>query len=87
MKTKLPDGRVFETMPILNIKFNSQEPVYKFEFSTTDRQIKSSSRHLWAVWDKHTHTLDMVRMDTIDVEKHELLIQGWDTHDCDVQEI
>ncbi len=78
MKTVLPDGRVFETQPFLKIQFNPAEPVYKFEFVTSDRTVKSSARHLWAVWDKHSKDVDMIRMDAIEIEKHELLIQGWE---------
>ena len=78
MKTVLPDGRVFETMPFLKIEYNPSEPVYKFEFITSDRSVKSSARHLWAVWDKKQRNVDMVRMDAIEIENHELLIQGWE---------
>lgn len=78
MKTILPDGRVFETIPFEFIEYNPTEPVYSFKFATKDRNVKSSARHLWAVWDKTSHTIDMIRMDAIDIEKHELLIQGWE---------
>lgn len=78
MKTILSDGRVFETLPFLSIQYNPNEPVYKFIFITSDRNVKSSERHLWAVWDKKTYDVGMIRMDEIDIEKHELLIQGWE---------
>ena len=78
MKTVLPDGRVFETLPFLQIQYMPDEPVYKFEFITHDRKVKSSARHEWAVWDKHAKDFDMVRMDKIIIEKHELLVQGWE---------
>lgn len=78
MKTILPDGRVFETLPFLSITFNPDEPVYKFTFVTSDRNVKSSSRHLWAIWDKVEKNVDMIRMDEIDIDNHELLVQGWE---------
>lgn len=78
MKTVLPDGRIFETLPFIQIQYNPEEPVYKFEFVTSDRKVKSSARHLWAVWDKVSRDIDMVRMDEIIIEKHELLVQGWE---------
>ena len=77
MKTMLPDGRVFETMTFLEIHFNPEEPVYKFEFITQDRKVKSSARHRWAVWEKQILDFSMVRMDAIDIDNHELLVQGW----------
>lgn len=78
MKTILPDGRVFETLPFLQIQYTPEEPVYKFEFVTPDRKVKSSARHLWAVWDKKKKDIDLIRMDEIIIEKHELLVQGWE---------
>jgi hypothetical protein len=78
MKTVLSDGRIFETLPFLNIVCNDNDPVYKFEFETSDRTVKSSARHLWAVWDRERNDIDMIRMDTIDICRHELLIQGWE---------
>lgn len=78
MKTILDDGRVFETKPFISIVFNPEEKVYKYTFLTDDRSVKSSARHEWAVWDKDAKNIDMIRMDTIDIDKHELLIQGWE---------
>jgi len=77
LKTILPDGRVFETQPFISLKYKSEEMVYKFEFETIDRHIKSSERHLWAVWDKVNKTVDMIAMKEIKKEQHELLIQSW----------
>ena len=77
LKTILSDGRVFETQPFTNIIYNPDELVYKFEFDTVDRHVRSSARHLWAVWDKVNKTLDMISMKDIKIEQHELLIQGW----------
>ena len=77
MKSALDDGRVFETKPFLEINLIPDEPVYKFVFLTDDRKVKSSARHEWAVWNKITKKIEMVRMDTIDIAVHELLIQGW----------
>ena len=78
MKTLLPDGRVFETKEFIAIVYHPNEPVYKYTFITDDRKVKSSARHEWAVWDKETKEIEMLRMDTIDQHKHELLIQGWE---------
>lgn len=77
MKTVLPDGRTFETMPFLNIEYDSSKPVYKYKFSTKDRTVESSERHEWIVWNKETKDIDLIRMDEIDSNKHELLIQDW----------
>jgi len=77
MKTVLPDGRVFETMPFLKIDYNPNEKVYKYTYETRDRTVKSSAGHTWGVWDKQTKDILMVKMDNINLEKHELLIQGW----------
>jgi hypothetical protein len=78
MKTILPDGRVFETKEFISIQYNPEEPVYKYTFLTDDRKVQSSARHEWAVWNKETKDVDMIRMDTIDINQHELLIQGWE---------
>lgn len=78
MKTILPDGRVFETIPFIAILYYPEEPVYKFEFITSDRCVKSSSRHTWGVWDKENKNITMIRMDEININQHELLIQGWE---------
>ena len=77
MKTVLPDGRVFETMPFTKITYNPDEMVYKYTFETKDRSVKSSSRHEWGVWDKKTKDILMKRMEDITIEDDELLIQGW----------
>ena len=81
VKTVLPDGRFFETLPFINIIHIPDEPVYKFKFDTADRSVKSSSRHQWAVWNKQTKRIEMLRMDMISVDNHELLVQGWEKHD------
>lgn len=78
VKTLLSDGRIFETLPFIEIQYKPEEPVYKFEFITPDRKVRSSARHLWAVWDKQTRDIEMIRMDEIVIEKHELLVQGWE---------
>lgn len=78
MKTVLPDGRVFETKPFIKIEYNPEEPVYKYTFRTDDRDVKSSARHEWAVWDKKTKDVDMIKMSEIKIEQHELLTQGWE---------
>lgn len=78
MKTVLPDGRVFETMPFTEINYNPDEMVYKYTFETTDRSVKSSSRHEWGVWDKKTKEILMKKMEDITIEDDELLIQGWE---------
>ena len=78
MKTQLPDGRIFQTLPFLDIVYRPDEKVYKFEFVTSDRKVKSSERHLWAVWNKIEFDIDMIRMDEININKHELLIQYWE---------
>ncbi len=83
MKTILPDGRVFETMPFIMISYNPDEMVYKYIFKTKDRTVKSSSRHEWGVWDKKTKEILMKRMEDITIEVDELLIQGWE-HDSTV---
>jgi len=77
MKTVLDDGRVFETMPFIKIEYNPDEPVYKYFFVTADRTVKSSARHVWAVWDTQNRDVALTRMDAIDVDRHELLVQGW----------
>jgi len=77
MKTILEDGRIFETKPFLEIQYNPKELVYKFKFVTDDRIVTSSPTHLWAVWDKKTKDICMKQMDVIDINMHELLIQGW----------
>lgn len=76
MKTILPDGRIFETKLFLTIDFDDSEPVYKYQFTTDDRIVKSSARHTWAVWDKTHKLCAMIEMSMIDKEKHELLVQG-----------
>jgi len=76
MKTRLGDGRVFETMPFEVIQRDPSQPVYEFVFVTKDRQVRSSARHTWMVWNKKSSNVEMVRMDAIDVEKHELLVQS-----------
>lgn len=76
MKTVLDDGRIFETKPFLNIEFKENEPVYKYVYTTDDRIVKSSARHTWAVWNKKSKQFAMIRMDKIDISKHELLVQG-----------
>lgn len=78
MIATLPDGRIFETKEFITILHKPEEPVYKYLFVTDDRKVKSSARHEWAVWDKEEKTIDMIRMDAIDIDKHELLIQGWE---------
>lgn len=78
MKTLLSDGRIFETKPFLSIEYNNAEPVYKYEFKTDDRVVKSSSRHEWVVWDRKMKEVVMLKMDTISMDNHELIIQGWD---------
>jgi len=78
MKTVLPDGRVFETMPFTSILFKPEEMVYKYLFETIDRSVKSSSRHEWAVWDKKLKEVLLKRMEDITIEADELLIQGWE---------
>jgi hypothetical protein len=78
LKTTLPDGRVFETLPFIQIDYDPLEPVYKFAFITSDRKVRSSARHLWAVWDKKARDVSMIRMDAIDIDNHELLVQGWE---------
>jgi len=78
MKTTLPDGRIFETVPFLEINYISEEPVYKFVFRTPEREVKSSARHKWLVWDKKLNDFFMLTMEEINIEKHELLIQGWE---------
>lgn len=78
MKTILPDGRVFETSPFLDIIFKDEEPVYKYFFITKDREVKSSARHEWGVWDKKTKEVVMKRMEDITIENDELLLQGWE---------
>lgn len=75
MKAISPDGRVFETLEFLKIEFDHTEPVYKYKFSTKDRIVTSSARHLWGVWDKKTKKLKMIKMSDIDIERHELLVQ------------
>lgn len=77
MKTKLDDGRIFETIPFLEINFNDAERVYKFEFITKERRVKSSSQHRWLVWDKEIASIYLERMNKIDINKHELIVQGW----------
>ena len=77
MKTILPDGRIFETKEFLSITYDPEEPVYKYTFITDDRKVKSSARHKWAICDKVKKEIDFIRMDEIDIEKHELLIQNW----------
>jgi len=77
MQTVLADGRIFYTMPFLKIEFNPNEKVYKYIFETNDRIVKSSSRHEWGVWDKSSKEILMKKMEDIDIEKDELLIQGW----------
>jgi hypothetical protein len=75
MKTRLEDGRVFETMPFESIQEIPSESVYKFVFTTRDRIVKSSARHKWVVWNKKTSKIGMVRMDKIGIDKHELFVQ------------
>jgi|LakMenE18May11ns_1017448.scaffolds.fasta_scaffold7820010_1 hypothetical protein len=75
MITKLPDGRIFETTPILTILYDANEPVYKYTFTTIDRSVKSSARHNWVVWNKLLKDVDLVKMDSIDTNIHELLLQ------------
>lgn len=77
MISKLPDGRVFETKPFLIIIFNPNEKVYKYTFITDDRKVKSSARHEWVVWDKVKKDIVMKRMDVINIDVDELLVQGW----------
>lgn len=81
MKTVLPDGRVFETQPFLTIETDDTEPVYIYTFTTNDRTVKSSAGHEWGVWNKKTKSLEMVKMQYISKEDHELLIQGWEDVD------
>lgn len=78
MKTILSDGRIFETQEILQILFDDSKPVYKYEFDTVDRHIVSSARHEWAVWDKKQKDVILIDMESLDINTHELLIQGWD---------
>lgn len=78
MKTILPDGRVFETLPFISISYIATELVYKYKFETIDREVKSSPQHEWAVWDKKKKEVLLKRMDAIEVEVDELLIQGWE---------
>lgn len=75
MKTRLEDGRVFETMPFEMIQKNPSEPVYKFVFVTKDRRVRSSARHKWMVWDKKTSNITMVRMDKLNIDRYELFVQ------------
>ena len=77
MKTILSDGRIFETKEFISITYDPEEPVYKYTFLTDDRKVQSSARHEWAVWNKLTKKVDMIRMDSIDINQHELLIQNW----------
>ena len=75
MITKLDDGRIFKTLPILNIEFKPKERVYKYIFKTSDRIVKSSSSHLWGVWDSSTKELTMKKMEDLKVHIDHLLIQ------------
>jgi len=77
MKTILPDGRVFETMPFTAITYRPEELVYKYQFETLDRTVESSLQHEWVVWDKNIKDILLKRMEDITMEVDELLIQGW----------
>ena len=78
MKTVLPDGRVFETLPFSKIIYEPEEMVYKYTFKTSDRTVRSSSRHEWIVWDTKTKEVLLKKMEDIKIEDDELLIQGWE---------
>ena len=78
MKTKLSDGRIFETQAIEEIIYNPDKKVYKFEFKTCDRIVKSSPGHTWGVWDKEQKIITMKTMKAIDKDIDELIVQGWD---------
>lgn len=77
MKTRLEDGRIFETIPFETIERDPSIPVYEYMFITRDRRVKSSPRHQWVVWNKKSIEIEMVRMDAIDINTHELVVQGW----------
>ena len=77
MKTILPDGRVFETMPFTSITYRPEELVYKYQFETKDRTVKSSLQHEWAVWDNKLRDVLLKRMEDINIAVDELLIQSW----------
>jgi len=77
MKTMLSDGRIFETKEFKLIKYNPQEPVYKYTFVTDDRNVKSSARHEWVVWNKQSKNIEMIKMSDITIEDYELITQGW----------
>jgi hypothetical protein len=78
MKTKLSDGRIFETQTIEEINYRPDENVYKFEFKTYDRIVKSSPGHIWGVGDKKQKIITMKSMKDIDKDVDELLVQSWD---------
>jgi len=75
MITKLDDGRIFKTLPILDIEFKPEERVYKYVFKTSDRIVKSSPSHLWGVWDSKTKELTMKKMEDLKIQIDHLLIQ------------
>jgi len=77
MKTVLADGRIFETMEFLSINFDDSKPVYKYSFTTVDREVKTSAGHEWIVWNKITKQVEMLRMSDIIKDEHELLIQSF----------
>jgi hypothetical protein len=74
MFVELSDGRVFKTEKILEIDFNPQKKVYKYEFVTETMTFKSSSRHKWVVWNKKIKDLDLVEMKDLNKNYHEILI-------------
>ena len=76
MKTRLEDGRIFETIPFEIITRDPTEPVYEFIFVTKDRRVQSSPRHRWMVWNKKSADIEMVRMDEIKIGTHELFVQS-----------
>lgn len=74
MRTAMPNGDIFSTMPIISIKFDDSEPVYKYVFLTKDRTVKSSARHKWLVWNTELKDIEFLKMAYIDNCIHELLI-------------
>ena len=77
MKTRLEDGRIFETTPFESIVRDPSKPVYEFLFVIKDRRVESSPQHQWMVWNKRDVEIEMVRMDEIEIDTHELILQGW----------
>ena len=77
MQSILDDGRIFETLAFETILFGLDDPVYKIKMITKDREILSSERHKWGVWNKKNKVFEFLEAKQLNKDCHELLIQRW----------